>query len=78
VFFRGGQSTRRIAVDYPIGHRLRRAEGLPLLKRKFEASVRGHFGEPQAGQILQQFSDRAALEATPVSVMMSALIHTGA
>ncbi|MFI4868187.1 MAG: bifunctional 2-methylcitrate dehydratase/aconitate hydratase [Steroidobacterales bacterium] len=78
VFFRGGQATRRVAVDYPIGHRLRRAEGLPLLKRKFEASVRGHFSEPQAGQILQRFSDRPALEAMPVSVMMSALIHTGA
>jgi 2-methylcitrate dehydratase len=77
VWFRGGEATRRVAVDYPIGHRLRRAEGLPLLKRKFEASVRAHFGEPQAGQILRQFSERAALEALPVSVMMSALVHTG-
>jgi 2-methylcitrate dehydratase len=77
VFFRGGQATRRVAVDYPIGHRLRRAEGLPLLKRKFEASVRAHFGHDQAEQILLRFADRAALEAMPVSVMMSALIHTG-
>jgi 2-methylcitrate dehydratase len=78
VFFHGGQATRRVAVDYPIGHRLRRAEGLPLLKRKFEASVREHFGHEQAEQILRRFFDRAALEAMPVSDMMSTLIHTGA
>jgi len=77
VFFRDGQGTRRVAVDYPIGHRLRRAEGLPLLERKFAASVREHFGDEQAEQILRRFSDRAALEAMPVNDMMSALIHTG-
>jgi 2-methylcitrate dehydratase len=77
VFFRGGQATLRVAVDYPIGHRLRRAEGLPLLKRKFEASVREHFGGEQAEPILRRFSDRAALEAMPVDDMMTALIHTG-
>jgi 2-methylcitrate dehydratase len=77
LFFRDGSSTRRVAVDYPIGHRLRRAEGLPLLQRKFEASVRGHFGDQQSEQILRLFSDRAALEAMPVSDMMAALVHTG-
>jgi 2-methylcitrate dehydratase len=77
LFFRDGSSSRRVAVDYPIGHRLRRAEGLPLLKRKFEASVRGHFGDEQAGQILRCFADRAALEAMAVNDMMSALVYTG-
>jgi 2-methylcitrate dehydratase len=77
LFFRDGESSRRVAVDYPIGHRLRRAEGLPLLQRKFEASVRGHFGHEQAEQIVRRFSDRAALEAMPVSDMMSALVLTG-
>jgi 2-methylcitrate dehydratase len=77
LFFRDGKSSRRVAVDYPIGHRLRRAEGLPLLQRKFEASVRGHFGHEQAEQIVRRFSDRAALEAMPVSDMMSALVLTG-
>src|SRR5450631_1836097 len=76
LFFRDGTNSRRVAVDYPIGHRLRRAEGLPLLKRKFEAGVRGHFGDEQAGQIVRRFFDRAALEAMPVSDMMSALIYT--
>jgi 2-methylcitrate dehydratase len=77
LFFRDGSSSRRVAVDYPIGHRLRRAEGLPLLQRKFEASVRGHFDSAASAQILRCFSDRAALEAMAVSDMMAALIHTG-
>jgi 2-methylcitrate dehydratase len=77
VFFRDGSCTRRVAVDYPIGHRLRRAEGLPLLKAKFEAGVRGHFGSAQAEKIVRTFFDRSALEAMPVSDMMSALVHSG-
>jgi 2-methylcitrate dehydratase len=77
VFFRGGRATRRVAVDYPIGHRLRRAEGLPLLCQKFEAGVRGHFGAAQADRIVKLFADRAALEGMPVNDMMAALVHTG-
>jgi 2-methylcitrate dehydratase len=77
VFFRDGSSTRRVAVDYPIGHRLRRAEGLPLLKSKFEAGVRAHFEPAQAEQIVRRFFNRSALEATPVSDMMTGLVRSG-
>ena len=49
VFFRGGSATERVQVDYPIGHRLRRAEGMPVLVKKFETSVDAHFGAKQAG-----------------------------
>jgi 2-methylcitrate dehydratase len=77
VYFRGGRATRRIGVDYPIGHRLRREEGLPVLRQKFESGVRGHFGAEQAGRIIKMFADRAALEGMPVNDMMTALIHTG-
>ncbi|TLY72899.1 MAG: bifunctional 2-methylcitrate dehydratase/aconitate hydratase, partial [Gammaproteobacteria bacterium] len=38
VFFRDGSHTERVQVDFPIGHRKRRAEGMPVLVRKFEAS----------------------------------------
>jgi len=77
VFFRGGRATRRVAVDYPIGHRLRRAEGLPLLRQKFEGGVRGHFGAEQADRIVKLFADRPSLEGMPVNDMMAALVHTG-
>ena len=77
VFFRGGRATRRVAVDYPIGHRLRRAEGLPVLRQKFEGGVRGHFGAEQSDRILKLFADRAALEEMPIDTMVGALVHTG-
>jgi 2-methylcitrate dehydratase len=34
VFFKDGSSTERVAVEYPLGHRRRRAEGVPLLMKK--------------------------------------------
>jgi 2-methylcitrate dehydratase len=77
VYFRGGRATRRIAVDYPIGHRLRRAEGLPILRQKFEAGVRGHFGAEQAERIIKMFADRTALEGMAANDMVTALVHTG-
>src|ERR1700690_380612 len=36
VFFKDGSSSQRVAVDFPIGHRKRRAEGMPVLVKKFE------------------------------------------
>jgi 2-methylcitrate dehydratase len=73
VFFRGGDSTRRVSVDYPVGHRRRRAEGIPLLHAKFEAAVRGHFGEAGAAPIIELFSDPARLDAMPVTELMGML-----
>src|ERR1700726_1734903 len=43
VFFKDGTSTARTAVDFPIGHRKRRAEGMPVLVKKFESSVDAYF-----------------------------------
>jgi 2-methylcitrate dehydratase len=66
VFYRDGSSSRRVQVDYPIGHRKRRAEGIPVLVKKFEASVAAHFGAKQAEGIKAMFADQAALAAMPV------------
>jgi 2-methylcitrate dehydratase len=77
VFFKGGRATQRIAVDYPIGHRLRRAEGIPLLKKKFEGGVRGHFGAEQADKIIKLFADRSRTESLPVHDLLTALVHAG-
>ena len=47
VFFKDGSSTDKMAIDYPIGHRERRQEGIPVLKRKFEASLSGKLAARQ-------------------------------
>jgi 2-methylcitrate dehydratase len=74
VFFRDGSSTPRVAVDYPIGHRKRREEGMPVLVRKFEASVAQHFTPKQTESIKALFADRARLEQMPVQEFVAGLV----
>src|SRR5207244_2492943 len=51
VFFRDGTSTQRVQVDFPIGHSKRRAEGMPVLVKKFETSLQGYLPAKQAERI---------------------------
>ena len=67
VFFTDGSSTAKVAVEYPIGHRRRRAEGIPLLLKKFEANLASRFPPEQCAKILRLCSDSAQLDATPVN-----------
>src|ERR1700738_3296814 len=74
VFFKDGTSSPRVQVDYPIGHRKRRAEGMPVLVKKFEASVAAHFGVKQTESIKKMFADQAALALMPVSDFVARLV----
>jgi 2-methylcitrate dehydratase len=74
VFFRNG-ATRRVAVDFPIGHRKRRAEGMPVLVRKFESSVDAHFSVKQAAAIKALFAASNKLDALPVHEFVAALVR---
>jgi 2-methylcitrate dehydratase len=75
IFFRDGSHTARLQVDYPIGHRKRRAEGMPVLVKKFEASVDAHYDPKQAAHIKGLFADRRRLEALPVNELLAALVR---
>jgi 2-methylcitrate dehydratase len=77
VFFRDGSSTERVQVDFPIGHRRRRAEGMPVLVKKFETSVDGHFSPKQAERIKALFAKGPQLDALPVNELMAALVTNG-
>jgi 2-methylcitrate dehydratase len=74
VFFKDGSASERVQVDYPIGHRKRREEGMPVLVKKFEASVAAHFGPKQTEAIKALFADRRALGAMPVSEFVAGLV----
>jgi 2-methylcitrate dehydratase len=73
VFFKDGSPTPRVQVDYPIGHRKRRAEGMPVLVKKFETSVEAHFEPRQAARITSLFTDPARLDTLLVSDFMAEL-----
>ena len=66
VFFKDGSSTDKVAVEYPIGHRRRRAEGMPLLVKKFEANLASRFAPQQCQAIMKLCNDPKSLDATPV------------
>jgi 2-methylcitrate dehydratase len=75
VFFKDGTSTERVAVDFPIGHRKRRVEGMPLLVKKFETSVAGHFSPKQTEGIKELFAVRTKLEAMSLSECVAGLVR---
>jgi 2-methylcitrate dehydratase len=66
VFFKDGSSTDKVAIEYPIGHRRRRAEGMPLLVKKFEANLASRFAPEQCQAIIKICNDPKSLDATPV------------
>ncbi|HEV7612896.1 MAG TPA: bifunctional 2-methylcitrate dehydratase/aconitate hydratase [Steroidobacteraceae bacterium] len=74
VFFKDGTASDRVRVDYPIGHRKRRAEGMPVLVRKFESSVAAHFGPNQTESIKAMFGNPRTLAAMPVGEFVAALV----
>jgi 2-methylcitrate dehydratase len=66
VFFQDGSSTPAIAVEYPIGHRRRRNEAVPLLAEKFQANLGTRFSERQFSKINERFNQPGKLDETPV------------
>ncbi len=66
IFFKDGTRSEKIAVEYPIGHRRRRSEGIPVLRQKAHDAFAAHFGRDRAAQLMTLFADRAKLSAMPV------------
>ena len=73
VKFTGG-SILEETVEYPIGHKRRRADGIPLLQAKFERNLARRFPPSQQNAILEASADLASLEAMPVHVYVDLYI----
>lgn len=71
VFFKDGSSTEQVSIDYAIGHRKRRAEGIPVLLAKFEAALRGHLTAAQVDRILAMAADPNELDATLIRTFLN-------
>lgn len=66
IFFKDGSSSEKVEVPYPVGHRRRRNEGIPLLVEKFRTNLARRFPAKQQQAILDLCLDRSRLEAVPV------------
>ncbi len=74
IFFTDGSSTEKIEVEYPIGHRRRREQGIPLLVEKFERNLATQFSDQRCQEILSLCVDQESLEITSVPEFMNLFI----
>jgi 2-methylcitrate dehydratase len=65
-------------VEYPLGHRRRRSEGIPLLEAKFRRNLARRFSPEQQQAILQVSLDQQTLEAMPVQEYVDLYVPRGA
>lgn len=74
VFFNDGSATENVAVDFPIGHRRRRDEGIPVLKQKFKNSVSGKLKSGQWEKLDAVCTERQELAEMAVDDFMALLV----
>jgi len=74
IYFKDGSHTEKVAVEYPIGHRRRRSEGIQVLKNKFLASLRSRFPEGRCQQIMDVYLDAKKLAHMPVNEFLELFV----
>ena len=70
VFFKDGSQTDKVEVEYPVGHRHRRHEGIPLLERKFLNSLKSTYSKEHSDSIYSLCLDKERIEQIPVNEFM--------
>jgi len=73
VFFKDGTATERVTVAYPIGHKRRRSEGIPLLLEKFKDALATRSSPKRTDAICALCNDPKTLGTTPVDKFMELL-----
>ena len=74
VYFKDGNSTGKMEIEYPVGHRRRRNEGIPLLEAKFQANLATLFSAARSEKIYALLKDQEKLEGMPVNEFMDLLV----
>jgi 2-methylcitrate dehydratase len=74
VEFKDGTKLKEVVCEYPIGHKRRRAEGMPVLVEKFKTNLARRFSPKQQKAILEVCMDPARLEAMPVNAFVDLFV----
>jgi 2-methylcitrate dehydratase len=74
VEFRDGTKLKEVVVEYPIGHKRRRKEGMPILVEKFKRNLARRFPEAQQKSILELCMDAERLAKTPVNEFVDRMV----
>jgi 2-methylcitrate dehydratase len=70
VFFKDGSVTEKVEVEFPLGHRRRRAEGLPLLIEKAHRNLATRFPQRRAEALVELCLDAERLEGMAVEAFV--------
>ena len=71
IFFRDGSATEKVEVEYPVGHRRRRVEGIPLLMEKFQTNAATCFPQKKVIAYVNMFSEGEKLDAMDASTFVT-------
>ncbi|HQZ68982.1 MAG TPA: bifunctional 2-methylcitrate dehydratase/aconitate hydratase, partial [Planctomycetaceae bacterium] len=78
VFFRDGTFTNRIEIEYPLGHRRRRAEALPLLRDKFRTNAATRFSPDRVEALIERLFDSTEFEGISVNAFLTEFVVSAA
>jgi len=67
IFYKDGSQSELVEVEYPVGHKRRRSEGMPKLIQKFKNNLSRQFDEKQSSRIVEKSLDNEILEQIPVN-----------
>ena len=67
VHFKDGTATNEVEVEYPIGHKRRRKEGIPILEKKFKDNLSITYDESKSNEIFELCMNQRKLEETSVA-----------
>ncbi|MHA2225891.1 MAG: bifunctional 2-methylcitrate dehydratase/aconitate hydratase [Candidatus Hodarchaeales archaeon] len=73
VFFNDGTNTEKITIEYPVGHRRRRSEAIPLLEEKFINNISSRYPSKKVEDLVALFKEQERLEQMPVHLFMEFL-----
>ena len=74
IIFSDGSALDEIAIEYPVGHKRRRDEGIPLLVEKYRTNLARIFGEAQQEKIASLTLDYEKFSQTPVNEVMDLFV----
>ncbi|MFP6824547.1 MAG: bifunctional 2-methylcitrate dehydratase/aconitate hydratase [Pseudohongiellaceae bacterium] len=74
VYYRDGNCSEKVEIDYPVGHRRRREEGIPLLEEKFRANLATRFPAGRCARLFALCKDQQRLERMAVHEFMDLLV----
>ncbi|MDT8398720.1 MAG: bifunctional 2-methylcitrate dehydratase/aconitate hydratase [Pseudomonadales bacterium] len=74
VFFSDGSASRKLEIEYPLGHRRRRQEGLPALEAKFLKNMASRYSPEHCERVFALCQDQEKFAAMPVDSLMDTLV----